>query len=71
MFTSVVSRVMSDDVLNRSVLEKEKACTLSNIPLRRLAARPVLATAAYLALMAPHSSEKTAIPVMSRPILMI
>ena len=67
LVTSVVRRVTSDEVENRSMLEKEKLCTFANRSCRRLRAKPAPAEAANQPERMPQLIEPMAISTSSAP----
>ena len=67
LVTSVVMRVTSPAVLNLSMFEKLKRCTLAYIPSLRLQANPDEAVAPYLLACTPNSRLKNAQASITAP----
>ena len=67
LFTSVVARMTSDEVWNRSVFLNENRRILSKIRSRRFFAKPIDATADVRAPNAPQVSDSSAASTISPP----
>ena len=67
LVTSVVRRVTRLDAEKRSMLKKEKPCTVWNKSCRRFRAKPVEALAPKRPDSPPQISARTAIPTTVRP----
>ena len=67
LLTSVVARMTSDEVWNRSVFLKENCRILPKIRSRRFFAKPIDATADVRAASAPHKSDSSDASTISPP----